>query len=223
MSCYNTSHYFLDMLFPQNFTLCWVSLDRIANFLEEPELPDRNIRQKCSRKELNECILIKSTEISWDTTPLAKPALRNINLAAQSEEKVAICGEVGSGKSTLLAALLREVPKINEQYEEVLERCSLVKDLEMLPFVDQTQIGERGVNLSGGQKQRVQLARALYQDADIYLLDDPFSAVDAHTETILFNEYVIRALSGKTVLLVTHQVDLLPAFNSILMLSAGKS
>lgn len=73
------------------------------------------------------------------------------------------------------------------KYQEVLERCSLIKDLEMLPFGDQTVIGERGVNLSGGQKQRVQLARALYQDADIYLLDDPFSAVDAHTSTCLFN------------------------------------
>lgn len=74
-----------------------------------------------------------------------------------------------------------------QRYQETLERCSLVKDLEMLPFGDHTEIGERGVNLSGGQKQRVQLARALYQDADIYLLDDPFSAVDAHTATSLFN------------------------------------
>lgn len=112
----------------------------------------------------------------------------------------------------------------------------------MLPFGDLTQIGERGVNLSGGQKQRVQLARALYQNADVYLLDDPFSAVDAHTATSLFNvitfflsqktygvvslvdanmtpyqEYVMGALSRKTVLLVTHQVDFLPAFNSILV------
>ncbi|THF97246.1 hypothetical protein TEA_028391 [Camellia sinensis var. sinensis] len=73
------------------------------------------------------------------------------------------------------------------RYHEVLEKCSLIKDLELLPFGDCTIIGERGVNLSGGQKQRVQLARALYQDADVYLLDDPFSAVDAHTATSLFN------------------------------------
>ncbi|CAN1778438.1 ABC transporter C family member 10 [Linum perenne] len=108
------------------------------------------------------------------------------------------------------------------RYNEVLERCSLVKDLEMLPFRDMTQIGERGVNLSGGQKQRVQLARALYQNADVYLLDDPFSAVDAHTATDLFNRYVMEALSGKTVLLVTHQVDFLPAFDSILLMSSGE-
>ena len=73
------------------------------------------------------------------------------------------------------------------RYQEVLRSCSLIKDLEMLPFGDLTEIGERGVTLSGGQKQRVQLARALYQDADVYLLDDPFSAVDAHTATSLFN------------------------------------
>lgn len=73
------------------------------------------------------------------------------------------------------------------KYQEVIRRCSLVKDLDMLPFGDKTVIGERGVNLSGGQKQRVQLARALYKEADIYLLDDPFSAVDAHTARSLFN------------------------------------
>ncbi|KAL3738257.1 hypothetical protein ACJRO7_019738 [Eucalyptus globulus] len=108
------------------------------------------------------------------------------------------------------------------RYREVIQKCSLAEDIKMFPFGDQTQIGERGVNLSGGQKQRIQLARALYQDADVYLLDDPFSAVDAHTATSLFNEYVMKALSGKTVLLVTHQVDFLPAFNSILLMSSGQ-
>ncbi|KAF8379647.1 hypothetical protein HHK36_029091 [Tetracentron sinense] len=109
-----------------------------------------------------------------------------------------------------------------QRYQETIQKCSLVKDLEMLPFGDLTEIGERGVNLSGGQKQRIQLARALYQDADIYLLDDPFSAVDAHTATSLFNEYVMGSLSGKTVLLVTHQVDFLPAFDSVLSMSDGE-
>ncbi|XWS37931.1 hypothetical protein CRYUN_Cryun19dG0087500 [Craigia yunnanensis] len=109
-----------------------------------------------------------------------------------------------------------------QRYKETLERCSLVKDLELFPYGDQTEIGERGVNLSGGQKQRIQLARALYQDADVYLLDDPFSAVDAHTATSLFNEYVMEALSRKAVLLVTHQVDFLPAFDSVLLMSDGE-
>ncbi|KAE8724930.1 ABC transporter C family member 10 [Hibiscus syriacus] len=107
-------------------------------------------------------------------------------------------------------------------YREVLETCCLVKDLEILPFGDLTEIGERGANLSGGQKQRIQLARALYRNADVYFLDDPFSAVDAQTATSLFNEYVMRALSAKTVLLVTHQVDFLLAFDSVLLMFAGE-
>lgn len=73
-----------------------------------------------------------------------------------------------------------------QRYRDTIQKSSLEKDLELLPDGDQTEIGERGVNLSGGQKQRIQLARALYQDADIYLLDDPFSAVDAHTASSLF-------------------------------------
>ena len=75
------------------------------------------------------------------------------------------------------------------------------------------KIRERGVNLSGGQKQRVQLTRALYQDVDVYLLGDPSNAVDAHTATNLFNEYVVGALSMKIGILVTYQVDFLPTFN----------
>ncbi|XP_050223929.1 ABC transporter C family member 10-like [Mercurialis annua] len=109
-----------------------------------------------------------------------------------------------------------------QRYHDTLERCSLVKDLDLLPYGDLTEIGERGVNLSGGQKQRIQLARALYQDADIYLLDDPFSAVDAQTAMSLFNEYIMGALARKTVLLVTHQVDFLPAFDSVLLMSDGE-
>jgi ABC-type multidrug transport system fused ATPase/permease subunit len=73
-----------------------------------------------------------------------------------------------------------------ERYETVLEACSLKNDLDILPLGDQTIIGERGINLSGGQKQRIQIARALYQDADIFLFDDPFSAVDARTGLHLF-------------------------------------
>uniref|UniRef100_A0A3Q7HWH9 ABC-type xenobiotic transporter n=1 Tax=Solanum lycopersicum TaxID=4081 RepID=A0A3Q7HWH9_SOLLC len=232
-----------------------VSLSRIVEFLEAPELQNRRTEQKYQGKQLEHSIIIKSKGISWDASS-HNPAVKSVNLHVKQGQKLAICGEVGSGKSTLLAAILGEVPYVDGlvqvhgtvayvsqnawiqtgtirenilfgstvdriKYQEVLERCSLVKDLDMFPFGDQTIIGERGVNLSGGQKQRVQLARALYQDADIYLLDDPFSAVDAYTSTCLFNEYVMGALSGKTVLLVTHQVDFLPTFDSILLMSEG--
>ncbi|KAI4354324.1 hypothetical protein L6164_003194 [Bauhinia variegata] len=109
-----------------------------------------------------------------------------------------------------------------EMYDKVLEACSLKKDLEDLPLGDQTMIGERGINLSGGQKQRIQIARALYQDADIYLLDDPFSAVDAHTGSHLFKECLLRILSSKTVVYVTHQVEFLPSADLILVMKDGK-
>ncbi len=73
-------------------------------------------------------------------------------------------------------------------YETVLESCALEQDLKMLPAGDMTEIGEKGINLSGGQKQRVSLARAVYADRDIYLLDDPLSAVDSHVGKHIFNK-----------------------------------
>ncbi|KAI3703631.1 hypothetical protein L1987_73823 [Smallanthus sonchifolius] len=109
-----------------------------------------------------------------------------------------------------------------ESYEKVLEACDLKKDLEVLSFGDQTFIGERGINLSGGQKQRTQIARALYQDADIYLFDDPFSAVDAITGNHLFKECMMDFLESKTVIYVTHQMEFLPSANLILVLKDGR-
>ncbi|PPR95341.1 hypothetical protein GOBAR_AA25327 [Gossypium barbadense] len=109
-----------------------------------------------------------------------------------------------------------------DKYDEVLEACILKKDLEILPFGDQTVIGERGINLSGGQKQRIQIARALYQDADIYLFDDPFSALDAHTGSHLFKEVLLKNLRSKTVIYVTHQVEFLPAADLILVMKDGR-
>lgn len=108
------------------------------------------------------------------------------------------------------------------KYENALEACALKKDLELFPYGDQTEIGERGINLSGGQKQRIQLARAIYQDADIYLLDDPFSAVDAQTGNHIFQECLFGILNTKTILYVTHQVDLLPTADLILVMRDGQ-
>ncbi|KAM0906484.1 hypothetical protein ACQ4PT_016738 [Festuca glaucescens] len=110
----------------------------------------------------------------------------------------------------------------SEKYDRVLELCSLKKDLENFPSGDQTVIGERGINLSGAQKQRVQIARALYQDADIYFFDDPFSAVDAHTGSHIFKECLLRALAEKTVVYVTHQVEFLPTADLILVIKEGR-
>lgn len=113
-------------------------------------------------------------------------------------------------------------PMDKPKYKSVINSCALKKDLENLSHGDQTIIGDRGINLSGGQKQRVQLARALYQDADIYLLDDPFSAVDAQTASFLYKEFILTALASKTVIFVTHQVDFLPAVDLIVVLREGQ-
>ncbi|KAF9918677.1 Multidrug resistance-associated protein 1 [Lobosporangium transversale] len=114
-------------------------------------------------------------------------------------------------------------PLDQERYEQVLRACSLTQDLEMLPAGDQTEIGERGINLSGGQKQRVSLARSAYQDADIYLMDDPLSAVDAHVDQHLWNNLIgpNGLLKDKTRLLVTHGIHHLPEMDHIVVIKDG--
>uniref|UniRef100_A0ACD5V5X7 Uncharacterized protein n=1 Tax=Avena sativa TaxID=4498 RepID=A0ACD5V5X7_AVESA len=143
--------------------------------------------------------------------------------------KIKVCGRIAyvsqnawMQRGTVRDNILFGSVMDTQRYEETIRRCSLIKDLKMLPSGDLTQIGEKGVNLSGGQKQRVQLARALYQDADIYLLDDPFSSVDVHTATSLFNEYVTGALAQKTVILVTHHMEFLHMFDSIRLMCDGE-
>lgn len=108
-------------------------------------------------------------------------------------------------------------------YNKVIESCALKADIEILPAGDQTEIGEKGVNLSGGQKQRISLARAVYNDADIYLLDDPLSAVDSDVGKHIFENIISSKgmLAGKTVILVTHGISYLPQVDEIFMMNEG--
>ncbi|CAL9180811.1 unnamed protein product [Musa hybrid cultivar] len=123
---------------------------------------------------------------------------------------------------TLRDNILYGKPMDEALYEKAIKSCALDKDIDNFDHGDLTEIGQRGLNMSGGQKQRIQLARAVYNDADIYLLDDPFSAVDAHTAAILFHDCVMSALEKKTVVLVTHQVEFLPETDRILVMEHGK-
>ncbi|KTF95018.1 hypothetical protein cypCar_00022159, partial [Cyprinus carpio] len=109
-------------------------------------------------------------------------------------------------------------------YQKVLEACALLPDLEILPARDATEIGEKGLNLSGGQKQRVSLARAVYRKADIYLLDDPLSAVDAHVGQHIFEKVFgpNGVLKNKTRILVTHGLSFLPQADLILVIEDGE-
>ena len=108
-----------------------------------------------------------------------------------------------------------------QNYMKVIEVCDLQKDIASFTKRDLTEIGQRGVILSGGQRARVSLARAIYSDADIYLLDDPFSAVDAKVAKHLFDRCIKEFLNGRVRILVTHQLQFLKQTDSIVILGKG--
>ncbi|XP_016524099.1 multidrug resistance-associated protein 4 isoform X5 [Poecilia formosa] len=109
-----------------------------------------------------------------------------------------------------------------KKYDRVLRACALKRDMDLMPGGDLVMVGDRGVNLSGGQKTRVALARAVYRDADIYLLDDPLSAVDAEVGRHLFEECICGLLRKKPRILVTHQLQYLKAADQIVVLKEGQ-
>lgn len=107
------------------------------------------------------------------------------------------------------------------RYDRVVKVCQLKRDFTLFPYGDKTIVGERGVSLSGGQRARINLARAVYAESDIYLLDDPLSAVDAHVGKHMFEECVVKYLHGKTRILVTHQLQYLRNVSRIIVLKDG--
>ena len=109
-----------------------------------------------------------------------------------------------------------------EKYNKVLKISELLPDLEILKGGDMTEIGERGINLSGGQKARVSIARALYSDSDIYLLDDPISALDAHVGRNIINNVLCDYLKNKTRILVTHAIQYCDRADRIVYMKDGK-
>ncbi|XP_029021322.1 ATP-binding cassette sub-family C member 5 isoform X2 [Betta splendens] len=109
-----------------------------------------------------------------------------------------------------------------ERYHHVLEACCLLPDLAELPYGDMTEIGERGANLSGGQRQRVSLARAIYSQRAVLLLDDPLSAVDACVGSHVFHKAIKGAAKGRTVLFVTHQLQYLSECDDIVLMRDGQ-
>lgn len=107
------------------------------------------------------------------------------------------------------------------KYQKVIECCALETDFALFPYGDKTMVGERGVSLSGGQRARINLARAVYKDADVYLLDDPLSAVDTNVGRQLFNSCIKGYLRNKTVILITHQLQYLKDADNIVILGNG--
>ncbi|XP_070611081.1 ATP-binding cassette sub-family C member 9 [Erythrolamprus reginae] len=114
-------------------------------------------------------------------------------------------------------------PFNKQRYKAVTDVCSLQPDIDLLPFGDQTEIGERGINLSGGQRQRICVARALYQNTNLVFLDDPFSALDIHLSDHLMQEGILKFLKDdkRTLVLVTHKLQYLPHADWIIAMKDG--
>ena len=108
-----------------------------------------------------------------------------------------------------------------DKYNRIVRACELGRDLEILDGGDLTEIGERGINISGGQKARISIARSVYADTDIVLMDDPLSALDAHVKRKIFDQVCWRELAGKTRVLVTHAVEFLDRVDRIIMIDDG--
>ncbi|KAI4303732.1 hypothetical protein MLD38_039329 [Melastoma candidum] len=108
-----------------------------------------------------------------------------------------------------------------DRYWKAISVTAMERDLDLLPGRDLTEIGERGVNISGGQKQRVSMARAVYANADVYIFDDPLSALDARVAQQVFNDCIKQELRGKTRVLVTNQLHFLPQVDHIILVQGG--
>ncbi|XP_026820568.1 probable multidrug resistance-associated protein lethal(2)03659 isoform X1 [Rhopalosiphum maidis] len=113
-------------------------------------------------------------------------------------------------------------PMNKDRYKQVIKICKLKSDFEQFPYGDKTIVGERGATLSGGQRVRINLARTLYKQADIYLLDDPLSAVDPNVGSHLFEVCIKGFLKEKTCILVTHQMQCLTDVDQIVVMENAK-
>ncbi|XP_026323582.1 multidrug resistance-associated protein 4-like isoform X1 [Hyposmocoma kahamanoa] len=151
-----------------------------------------------------------------------------LNELRSTSGRVQLCGPLSyaSQEPWLFVATVRQnilfgLPYNSKKYKEVVRVCALQKDFQQFPHGDQTLVGERGASLSGGQRARINLARAVYRQADVYLLDDPLSAVDAHVGRQLFDECINGYLRHTTRVLVTHQLHYLKAADYIVIMNNG--
>jgi ATP-binding cassette subfamily C (CFTR/MRP) protein 2 len=108
-----------------------------------------------------------------------------------------------------------------DKFQESLKFSCLLEDLKYMPYREQTLIGNKGINLSGGQRARLSIARALYSDSDVYLLDDPISALDINVGKSIMEQTILKHLRGKTTLVATHALAYLPYFDNIFVIDGG--
>ncbi|XP_043249230.1 multidrug resistance-associated protein 5-like isoform X1 [Colletes gigas] len=164
-------------------------------------------------------------QVGSGKTSLLLAALGQLKLTRGHVLREGSCAYV-SQQAWIVNATLKENILFGNQFDakryyQALTVCNLKEDINMLPGGDETEIGERGINLSGGQKQRIALARAVYANRDIYVLDDPLSAVDVHVGSYIFKNLILGALKDKCVLFVTHQVQFLKHCDEIFVMNNG--
>ncbi|XP_035472633.1 ATP-binding cassette sub-family C member 9 isoform X1 [Scophthalmus maximus] len=166
-----------------------------------------------------ECEMVHEANISWSKAEESDEDIRSKNRYSVA---------YATQKSWLLNATVEDnitfgSPFSKQRYKEVIDACSLQPDIDLLPFGDQTEIGERGINLSGGQRQRICVARALYQNTNIVFLDDPFSALDIHLSDHLMQEGILKFLQDdkRTVVMVTHKLQYLIHADWIIAMKDG--
>uniref|UniRef100_A0A673LBN6 ATP-binding cassette sub-family C member 9-like n=1 Tax=Sinocyclocheilus rhinocerous TaxID=307959 RepID=A0A673LBN6_9TELE len=169
-----------------------------------------------------------SGKVYWSKYPFANPFSRCGITPSPHPIKNRYSVAYAAQKSWLLNATVEENitfgSHFNKQrYKAVIDACSLQPDIDLLPFGDQTEIGERGINLSGGQRQRICVARALYQNTNIVFLDDPFSALDIDLSDHLMQEGILKFLQDdkRTVVLVTHKLQYLIHADWIIAMKDG--
>uniref|UniRef100_A0A8C0BWW9 Canalicular multispecific organic anion transporter 2 n=1 Tax=Buteo japonicus TaxID=224669 RepID=A0A8C0BWW9_9AVES len=244
LSLFNILKFPLNML-PQvisNIAQTSVSLKRIQQFLSHDELDPNCVETKviapgkaitCFLHSINLLVPSGALVAVVGHVGCGKSSLVSALLGEMEklEGEVAVKGSVAYvpqqawiQNATLKDNILFGQAPNEQKYQNVLEACALKTDLEVLPGGDQTEIGEKGINLSGGQRQRVSLARAVYSNSDIYLLDDPLSAVDSHVAKHIFDKVIgpDGVLKGKTRILVTHGISFLPQVDHIVVLVDGK-
>ena len=153
-------------------------------------------------------------EVGSGKSSLIQAILNNMILLQNKDTKIIVNGKISYvgqeawiQNNTVQNNILFYQPYNAEKYQKILNLCELNQDLNSLTGGDLTEIGEKGVNLSGGQKARISLARAMYCDNDIYILDDPISALDAHVGKNIMHNCIIDYLKGKTRILVTHALQ----------------
>ena len=219
------------------FTCGWHSLE-VVRFFEGKA--GKKPGQKSEAEELDRSVAL--ADFSFDFQPGRFYAVlggvgsgKTSMLLSVLEEMNGKCGKVAKNGSIayigqtafLLNASIKDnilfhQPFDEQKYKECLIKCCLMEDIRQFPGGDLTEIGERGINLSGGQKQRITIARAMYANKDIYLIDDCLSALDAEVGKKIFYDVFKRVLQGKTIIMVTHSSFFLPDVDEVLLLKNGR-